>query len=368
MRAGIQADDLTGACDTGAVFAGRGLQTVVLLPDAPLPSPAPAILVLDSESRGEPAGEARARARAAAARLAAGRPALLYKKMDSTLRGEIGAEILGVLDGAGSGRVLLAPALPGQRRTVVDGVLRVDGQRGGATAIARDPRFPPTGDAILALLGAGGPHPAGLLPLATLRRGASAVAARLGRDAASLVCDAETDADLALLAEAVEGLPALLAGSAGLAAALAARMPAEHRPDRPRPRRPLLVVAGSAHPVTRAQVARLRARGSSGVLTAPAEAAASPGAREAIVRRLADAARQAIERAPPGTLLLTGGETAYSVCRALGAAGIALAGEVEPGLAIGALLGGPFAGLTVITKAGGFGDPATLARLDEALA
>jgi uncharacterized protein YgbK (DUF1537 family) len=119
--------------------------------------------------------------------------------------------------------------------------------------------------------------------------------------------------------------------------------------------------------VTRAQVARHQAGGSAGVLTAPAETIASPGGRAAIVGRLADAARQAIERAPHGTLLLTGGETAYSVCRALGAAGIALAGEVEPGLAIGALLGGPFAGLTVITKAGGFGDPETLARIDEAL-
>src|SRR3972149_3085955 len=63
---------------------------------------------------------------------------------------------------------------------------------------------------------------------------------------------------------------------------------------------------------------------------------------------------------PPSAPHLTGGETAYSVCRALGADGIALAGEVEPGLAIGTLLGGPFAGLAVITKAGGFGDPETL--------
>jgi hypothetical protein len=51
----------------------------------------------------------------------------------------------------------------------------------------------------------------------------------------------------------------------------------------------------------------------------------------------------------------------------LAAEGIALAGEVEPGLAVGRLIGGPFAGLAVITKAGGFGDPETLARIEEAL-
>jgi uncharacterized protein YgbK (DUF1537 family) len=63
---------------------------------------------------------------------------------------------------------------------------------------------------------------------------------------------------------------------------------------------------------------------------------------------------------------LTGGETAYSVCRALGSAAIALAGELEPGVPVGVLLDGPYGGLTVVTKAGGFGDPETLQRLYEA--
>jgi hypothetical protein len=35
-------------------------------------------------------------------------------------------------------------------------------------------------------------------------------------------------------------------------------------------------------------------------------------------------------------------------------------------VAIGRLLDGPFDGLTVLTKAGGFGDPDTLVRLHEA--
>jgi D-threonate/D-erythronate kinase len=362
MRAGIQADDLTGGCDTGAVFAARGLRTVVLLPDAPLPAPPPEILVLDTESRGRGAAEARARARAAALRLASCAPARLYKKVDSTLRGAIAAELAGVLEGAGRRGAILAPSLPAQRRTVTDGVLRIGGQPAGETAIARDPTFPPTGDRVLALLGAAGPHPAGLVPLATVRRGPAAVAARLTRFDAILVCDAESDEDLGVLAAAGERVPVLLAGSAGLAAALAARMAGEPARRAPRPPASLLVVAGSAHPVSRAQVARLQSRGIAGIW-APADAR---GDRDAIVSELAEAARREVERAVPGSLLLTGGETAYSVCRALGAEGIALAGEVEPGLAIGALLGGPFAGLAVVTKAGSFGDPETLLRLYEA--
>ena len=222
-----------------------------------------------------------------------------------------------------------------------------------------------------ALLGAEGPHPVGVVPLATVRRGAAAVAARLARWAETggraLVCDAETDADLAVLAAAAEGLPVLLAGSAGLAAALAARLSPPLLRHRAAPCGPLLVVAGSAHPATRSQLARLEARGIGGIW--PLDAAGAPADdREAVVRDLAEATRRRLEREVPGTLLLTGGETAVAVCRALRATGIRLAGELEPGLALGALLDGPRAGLPVITKAGGFGDPETLIRVYEACA
>jgi uncharacterized protein YgbK (DUF1537 family) len=363
MRLGIQADDLTGACDTGAVFAARGLTTVVLLPDAPLPAPLPDVLVIDSESRGRPAAEARCRARAAAVRLAGAGPARLYKKVDSTIRGALAAELGGVLEGLGCRRALLAPALPAQRRGVADGLLRVEGRLADETAVARDPTFPATGPSVPALLAGEGPRPVVVVPLATVRSGPAAVRRRLDRYEAAFVCDAETDADLAALAAAADGWPGLLAGSAGLAAALAERLPG--RPANPPAlRRPLLVVAGSAHPVTRAQAARLAARGAP--VLAPAATAA--GDRTAVVQALAESARREIARSAPRTVLLTGGETAYSVCRALGAAAIALGGELEAGVALGALVAGPFAGLAVLTKAGGFGDPDTLVRVYEATA
>jgi len=397
---GIQADDLTGACDTGAVFAARGLETVVLLPGAP-PLPEPEILALDTESRGLSSAEARARARTVATDLAAHRPAVLYKKVDSTLRGAVSAELGGALEGSGLHHVFLAPALPAQRRILVDGVLHVDGRRADEDPIASDPAFPVTGASVLALLGIEGPDPVGpigIIPLATVRRGAAAVAARLDRWASTgrgaVVCDAETDADLQVLAAAVAGRPALLTGSAGLAAALAARIPATSLKPTARLRRPLLVVAGSGHPATRAQVERLSSRGVGGTwlrgdgteesqrprlagddrfIAARANSASDPSAaREAMAMRLAETTRRHLERAQgasrPGSLLLTGGETAVAVCRALGATGLRLGGEMEPGLAQGSLLDGPFAGVTVVTKAGGFGDADTLVRVWEACA
>jgi uncharacterized protein YgbK (DUF1537 family) len=75
-----------------------------------------------------------------------------------------------------------------------------------------------------------------------------------------------------------------------------------------------------------------------------------------------------VERSRPGAVLLTGGETAIAALRALGASGLRLTGELESGVAVGALVGGPFDGLAVVTKAGGFGDPDLLVRLWEASA
>lgn len=372
---GIQADDLTGACDTGAPFAARGLDTRVLLAAGAGPldeDPDPAVLAIDTESRGLPGPAARARAQAAAARLARARPRVLYKKLDSTLRGAVAAELLGVLEGAALGTVLLAPAFPAQRRTVVDGGLRVDGRPAAEAPAVADPAAPRTGASVLALAVDGGAVPTGALPLLTVRAGAAAVAARLDRFAATggrvLVGDAETADDLATLAAGSEGRPVLLAGSAGLATALAERLvPSGQPPARDVGlRRPLLVVAGSVHPATRVQLERLGQRDGLAVIAPPGTAGAHDAeARRTVAARLAAAARARIERDPPGVLVLTGGETAVAVLRALGARGVRVVGEVEPGLARATLLDGPFAGLPVVTKAGGFGDADTLVRLWE---
>jgi uncharacterized protein YgbK (DUF1537 family) len=381
MILGIQADDLTGACDTGAPFAARGLRTLVALQGEPgstgLPAPPPDVVVLDTESRALAREAAAARALAAARTLAAARPRRLYKKLDSTLRGHAGAELAAVLDGVGLAAALVAPAFPGQARMVVDGVVRIGGRPADEGPLGRDPAFPRTGASVLALLADAGVRPLGALPLPTARAGAAAAAQRLARfleaGGRALVADAETDGDLLTLAEAASPHPVLLAGSAGLAGALAATLGAHAAPPggpaapAPRLRRPLLVVAGSLHPATRAQLERLGGREGIEVLAPPAAGAVDdPAARRATAARLAADARDRIARRRPGVTLATGGDTAVALLRALGGQGLRLAGQVEPGLALGTVAGGPFDGLVVATKAGGFGDADTLVRLWEA--
>jgi D-threonate/D-erythronate kinase len=375
MLAGIQADDLTGACDTGAPFAARGLEPLVVIHDGhdppPWPSVTPAVLVVDTETRYGRTEEARERARWTGSALKAASPRVVYKKLDSTLRGHVAAEIDGMLDGAGLEMAFLSPAFPAQHRGTVDGCLLVDGRPADETPVACDPAFPRTGSSVLGLLAAEGVRPIAVLPLATVRQGQDLVVSRLKRFAAVggrvLAADAETGADLSTLAEAGWGRPLLLAGSAGLATALARRQAcvATRRPERPG--RPLLVVAGSAHPATRDQLSRLARRDGLTVLAPPDDDGAhDPARRRETVVRLATDARNRMDRDRPGALLLTGGETAIAVLRALEADGIRLVGQIEPGLALGALAGGPFDGLAVMTKAGGFGDADALVRVWEA--
>src|SRR5688572_10104079 len=117
MTLTIIADDLTGACDTAALFCGRGRVPVFI-------APAPAggdweVAAVDTESRALPGAEAARRMRSTGAglaeRLVAGS---LFKKIDSTLRGPIGAELDALLSVTGRTGALVCPAFPAQHRTV----------------------------------------------------------------------------------------------------------------------------------------------------------------------------------------------------------------------------------------------------------
>src|SRR6185295_11388054 len=141
----IIADDLTGACDTGCLFAGAGPVGVLASPalTGAAPSGITPVLTVDTESRALPPREAVAAIHAAARilreRLAAGR---VFKKIDSTLRGATGVELTALLDhGPPFTGALVCPAFPAQGRVVRHGRLLVDSVPVHESAIARDPAF-----------------------------------------------------------------------------------------------------------------------------------------------------------------------------------------------------------------------------------
>jgi len=84
---------------------------------------------------------------------------------------------------------------------------------------------------------------------------------------------------------------------------------------------------------------------------------AAHGTREDMATRLATAMKRVLAEASPALVLLTGGETARAVLRALGARHLELVGAPASGLALGRLVVHETFSLPVLTKAGGFGPP-----------
>ena len=377
----IVADDLSGAADSAAALAGRAATVVLLDARAPLP-PAAAAVAVDTDSRY--ASPADAGARAAAAIRRGGPGTLVYKKIDSTLRGNIGPEVQACLAAleARHGRrhlAVVAPAFPAAGRTVLGGRVLVDGE----PVESRHPGRVP----LLAQLEAAG-LTVRLLGLDDLRAGdpAALLASAVGT-ADAVVVDALTGDDLARTAAACAGLPVLPAGSAGLAHHLFAPSGALAEAAAPaaaaRPAAgPVLTVVGSRSERAYAQCRVLSERlpavavavgdGDAGraatavrealgngrdtvVFLDPAMAVEPTRARE-FAAALARAARAGLDLA--GALVATGGETARAVLLAAGVPALALDGEPEPGV----VRAHTADGLTVVTKAGAFGDDGTLLR------
>src|SRR5215213_5031638 len=390
MLIAVIADDLTGAADTGVQLVHAGYRTAVFFRATEVLEDDLDAVSFDTDSRAIPAGFAAKRVLDA---LHVARGArTVYKKLDSTLRGNVAAELAAALGGARRDHVIVAPAFPAAGRTTVRGIQRVHGVPVDETEMANDPANPVREAHVPGLL-AGAFSSVGALGVEDLAD--PDLVRRALEDYECVVADAERDADLEALVRAVpDPARVLWAGSAGLALALGSVYPgpcAEDASVHRAPVRPVLVVVGSLSGVAREQVRRLvvkygevdvpvggeqvnavqnaveavreaLAGGTCAVVRSPEEMAASS---ESILRSLAEVAALLSEEGLFEGLVLTGGATAVEVARRLGASGIRLEGEVETGVPMGVLAGPrPY---PVVTKAGGFGGPDTLEGAVEAL-
>src|SRR5215831_17724507 len=296
---GLIADDLTGACDSALPFLAKGPVRVGIWPH--MPDGELACAAVSTESRAEAAAVAYDRSRQAGAKL---RCDMLYRKLDSLLRGNPVADLAGVLDATGAVLCVLAPALPGEGRTTAGGIQR---WRCGESDLSS--LFAPL---------------AGRVELR----------------------DAMTDDDLDRIArELLARGDRLVAGTAGLAAALARAMGLGPPPAAPRQAcvRPLAVV-GSLAAAGQAEYAR--SRGWDVQLLGPQ---ALPGLDEC------------------DGLFITGGDTAARVLKAAGVDALDLVGEALPRAPMVRLRGGRLDGLPAVLKAGAFGPDDAVHRAMEAL-
>jgi len=343
------ADDLTGALETGAKFAGSGIPSRVVTGVGLDAVPETPVLVIDTETRHLPAGkaaEAVHRIAAAARRLA---PLLVYKKTDSTLRGNIAAEFGALRAVFPELPLVFVPAYPEMGRTVKSGRLHVHGVPVHETSFAADPLNPIRESEI----------------------------ARVLAGVAVEVADGETRADVEAAARAlVASAPyPLAAGPAALAEALAAlvELPRSERRGWPRIERCLLV-NGSLHPASAAQVAYARAHGWRAARPGCAPGALARGgwyvldtaeiAGEGLDRaeRVGAVVAEILDGTPVDALVVFGGDTAFGIHAALGHPPFDPYGELVPGVPL-SHCGGRF----WITKAGGFGAPEILCDIQRLL-
>ena len=261
----VIADDLTGANDTGVQFAKQGLKTLVLLCAPGSPSELDEdVLVVDTQSRALSPTEAYRKVTETALLFKnRDRFQTLYKKIDSTLRGNLGTEIDAIMDACGLELAIVAPAFPENGRMTVGGCHFLGNAPLEATEISRDPLCPVTESHIPTLMAKQTKRTVGHIGIKSVIAGTEGILEAMRQlDAAGrkiLVCDAWQEEHLKMIALAAVRLdrPILWVGSAGLAeyVPMALGLGAASAD-----KKPVVVIAGSVSNVTRGQVAMLRQR------------------------------------------------------------------------------------------------------------
>jgi len=421
-RLAIIADDLSSATDCGAQVVRSGLSVVVPLGGYSFPPQARAaqVISVDTDSRSLSADRAYDRVRKATQRLAAEGRTDFYKSVDSTLRGNLGAEIEAMLDVLKPDCAVIAPAFPKYGRTTIDGVQYLHGRPLHDTEFGTDPTAPVRDADIARRLAQGSQRGAGRLTLDHLRAGPAQVEETIRgllADGIELVIvDIEEQDDLKriCLGLSQSDLRVVWVGSTGLAEffPLAVKVisssdtsPRHHGIDP----KPALALVGSASETTREQLryaqgsnqlsiimldparllhdgrsaadeldragSNLRAAldtGHDAALVVRAfrdEVAAtqqlgsalnlSPAeVAQRIVHGLAQAGGRLVREGRISGIVATGGDTANALCNVLGAQALEILGEVEAGIPVMRLLGEQ--SLPLVTKAGGFGTPAAM--------
>jgi uncharacterized protein YgbK (DUF1537 family) len=367
------ADDLSGALDAAAAFhhAGRGV-TIALSVDAWPDVAADDVVGITTETRNAAPEVADRVVRAVLARAQVRGARLLYKKIDSTLRGPVAAELAALATAMPNAPLLFAPANPRVGRTVSDGVLLVHGVPVAETEFGRDPICPVRESSIRVLL---------------------------GRAASSRVTipDVTTDADLSAAVARMESVSGnwVGIGSGALARPIAARHVRSRAVQAVTvspgiPAGPALMVCGSAHPRNREQAAMLaRSRGvavhelrldapSKAAAAAIADLRANRGAAilveeqrhpdsAIVVAAIAAAAEQVLKATGLRRVFVTGGETAFALGQRLRVSTFTFGAEIEAGLSV-SRAGHADGALLFAIKPGGFGDEQTWVRAWDALA
>jgi D-threonate/D-erythronate kinase len=349
------ADDMTGALEVGAKLSELG-SSVSTTTEFAFGQEHRAV-VLDTETRHLPGVEAEARIHKIAKAARQLQIEVIYKKTDSTLRGNVGPEICAIANAYPEKAIVFIPAYPKLGRTVRHGDLHVDGVPLNQTAFACDALNPVRTSHVPDLLGE---------CLHTLYLHEGPPAGQI-RDSCIHIFDSQTEADVAgivNLALAESPLP-VLCGPGSVAGHLAAALGCSER----RPELPIvttaMVVNGSRHEVSMRQIEDARNRGWP-LLSADEMRSTSMGwailSVEGSADRTGEIVGNILRKTRIDCLIVFGGDTAHAILHSLAVSSVIPIGELFPGIPMSRV-----GQLQLLTKAGGFGPVDLLSKIREVL-
>ena len=382
IQLGCIADDFTGATDlaNNLVRSGMRVLQTIGVPNAPLDAEVDALVVALKSRTIAPAAAVAQSLEALDWLRALGARQIYFKycsTFDSTAQGNIGPVTEALMDALGADFSITTPAFPDNQRSVYQGHLFVGDALLNESGMQNHPLTPMADANLVRVMQAQCRRKVGLLLHAVVAGGPDAIRAEVGRlkaaGVAIAVADAISNQDLMSLAQVLDGMPMLGAGS-GLALGLPRNFSLRHTASAsglPRARGKRAIVSGSCSVATNRQVADFILRGhaayaldplrlASGIDLVPEVLAwaqprlasgpvlvyssAAPDAVKSVqaelgVERAGGMVEQALGRVARGLvnagvyqLVVAGGETSGACVQALGVREMSIGPQIDPGV------------------------------------
>ena len=418
---GVVADDTTGANDIGLMFAKNNYSVkIVTYSEHMVLSADSDVLIVDTDSRLDSPEISYQKVKKATKALQQLGCSLYFKKTCSVFRGNIGSEFDAMLNALGEEFAVITLAFPKNGRQTVHGIHTVYGKLLEHSNFRSDPVHPMRQSHLVSILQEQTSRNVCHVDIEVVRQGADVLKKEIEakREIANYcIVDAETQEDLRIIAEAVHAFP-VLGGSSSIAEELPAFWGAKQADDilgriAFTDENGVLVVSGSLTPQTREQTAYLASMGVTTVILdsrrvfsslekeseisrAVAFAAAclkegkdvlvmadnteetvaqtkeigrqqhvdSLAVSKLVSAALAEVTRRTVGETGVKRLVVAGGDTSGTICRALGIEGNYVLKEIETGLPSGLAIGRE---MLIGLKSGSFGKPDFLARAIEHL-
>ena len=404
----IIADDFTGSNDAGVQLVNKGFTVDVVFDWKSnqllnTNNGDDKVVVINTESRAISRHEAQKRIRQVILNNVHLSP--IYKKIDSTMRGNIGSEIETLLATTQVKFALVIPAFPNMNRITKNGKCYVDGIELIHTEFATDPKTPICSSNIKTIIEQQTDYPCAEINLNEVRthQVEDRIEDLVTRGTKIIIIDAETNHDLKSIIEQIQAVEdnVLLVGSAGLVDFLSPAMIDNTAKTEHSSSQPMLVIAGSMSEITQQQinytiqydnkwkVIDLKIQDLLPELSANTleknknkiqeilddnqhciiRTSTDKQEREKIDlycqqyqlsrtelgEKICNELARLVKQLKFNNLFLTGGDVAISVAKSLGAIGFRIEGQVCDGVPYGKLLSTQNLNYRVFTKAGGFG-------------